>query len=189
MARGDTPRKTVTRSSFVDGLAWLSIVLSALMVVSMGLQVLALNVWLPADAFDPVRLRGLGLEGLPPSAEWVLMHLRGLIVLSLLLSVLALWASIDLLRRRNWARWFFIAMLGLGATWSLGSLFYMGDFMPSAESMLGGDVPSAMRAELAAFQRNLWWASVLMTVLFVALHGWIIWKLVKPPVSDEFRSS
>lgn len=173
------------RSSFVSGLAWLSIVVCGFAVVGFGLQALMLQFWIPPDMLDPVRLSG-GAP-LPPSSYWVLSHLKGIIFGVLAMSVLGLWASIDLLRRRDWARWFFVATLALGALANAASLFFLGDLMPSAEGMLGPDVPPDLAAQVASFQRGMLVASVVTALVFVVVHAWIIWKLVTPPIRDEFR--
>ncbi|GAA6142262.1 YbjO family protein [Hydrogenophaga sp. 5NK40-0174] len=170
------------RSNLVTGLAWVSIVACALLAVGLALELVTLFWLVPPEALSPERLG----PGMPAGVVFVVRYLREISLAAMLVVWLTLWASVGLLRRRNWARWFFVVALSVGSVWNLVGLFFLPDFIPSPQAILGNDIPADLLAELDQMVRNMIWASIGSSLLFVLLHGWVVWSLVTSPVVEEF---
>lgn len=168
------------RSLFVTNLARVSIALAGAHVSMSLLQNVAyLLVPMP-------ELPREGRELFPPPVVWLFGHLRLMMLASLFFGAFWLWASVDLLRRREWARIAFVALsvFGILATivvmlWQLYLFHAIGGLLAPHD-----DAPGLMAKGLMAT------VPIVVAVLAVALswlQGWIAWKLVQPGVALEFR--
>lgn len=184
------PGKARPSSSFVTVLAWISIALGLLGLVY-GLIQTVMGLLLPADFY----LRMLYPYGgepppLPPLMHWLYTHtlLMGLAMLAL--SAIFLWVSWGMLKRREWGRKGFIAILAIGTLWQLGSLWMLPQILQGALAMQAGAFPQgqAMPPELESFMTAVMLMGGLVAVVFAALHAWIIWKLCTPAVRVEFAA-
>ena len=106
--------------SFVSVMAWISVALGLLGILYGAMQVL-IGLFLPADFY----LRMLNPYGgeppsLPPLMHWLYTHTLLMGVLTLLMSAVFAWVSWALLKRREWGRKGFIALLVLGTVGQLG---------------------------------------------------------------------
>ncbi|MFT3754871.1 MAG: hypothetical protein QM769_02815 [Pseudoxanthomonas sp.] len=170
---------TLPPSTFVTAMAWISLAMGVLGVVSGLMQALMLPWLRPDTMLQPLQQAGVEL---PPALIWVFGHLQVLNLLSLLSSALFTWVSWGLLQRREWARQGFIGFLLLGALGGFGGLLLFGravDWM----NRQGGDIDPV----LASMQYAMWIVLLGSAVLVAALHGWIAWKLCRPAVRTEFH--
>ncbi len=181
-AGAETRPLCTERSSLVTGLAWVSIVACSLMVVALGLELVTLFWLVHSDAITPEILG----PGMPGGLVFVVRYLREISLALMLVTGVALWASIDLLRRRNWARWFFVIALAVGAVGNLLGVFLVPEFVPSPQAFFGDGLAPHLLAEVERMTRNMIWVSIGSGLLFVVLHAWVIWKLVTSPIGDEF---
>jgi hypothetical protein len=168
------------RSLFVTNLAWISIALAGAHALMSLLQNVAYAV-LPLPMLPP---ESGGL--FPPLVVWMFAHLRLLMLASLLFGVLWLWASIDLMRRRAWARIAFIGLCVFGIVATIGATLWQLYLFHSIAELLAphDDAPGLMAKGMMA--------SVPIVVAVVAvvlswLLGWIAWKLLQPGIALEFR--
>lgn len=86
-----------------------------------------------------------------------------------------------LLRRNNWARLAVIAILTLGIVWSVGSLglqFELFSGMPSS-------FPSQETQRMFTVMR---FAAAVFEIGVAVLLAWLIWRLLSPAISAEFRA-
>ena len=111
---------------------------------------------------------------IPPAAAFAIRHLRQLIEAFLLLWLIALVASIGLLKRRNWARLVFIGLMALGIIWNLAS--------PILQLIVLRGIPGQFELMRSIIQI----ISVIYALAFCLLFGWIIVRLMSAKVRSEF---
>jgi hypothetical protein len=103
------------------------------------------------------------------------------------LSVLTLVAGIGLLRRRNWARIYFIAMLAFGIFLQLTGVWIQRQMMavvpPAFETL-----PPQFAAEFELAQRLASVGAIVFTVLICVLSGWLIKRLLSRAIRVEFTA-
>ncbi len=164
-------------NSFVTVMAWISIALGVLGVVS-GLMQAALLPALPVEAMlQPLEAADAAL---PPALAWTFGHLQLLNLLSLLSSALFAWVSWGLLKRREWGRLGFIAFLVLGALAGLVGAAWFGHIL---DGLGGGEDIDPMLQSLQSAMRTMMWLGAVAVAL---LHGAIVWKLCTPAIRAEF---
>lgn len=175
-------------SSFVTVLAWISIAL-ALLGLLYGLMQTVMGLVLPADFY----LRMLNPYGgepprLPPLMHWIYTNTLLMGVLMLVLSAIFLWVSWGVLKRREWGRKGFIAVLVLGTLWQFACIFALPQFIEGMLAVQAGALPQGqtMPPELEGFMTAAMLMGGVVAVVFAALHLWIVWKLCTPAVRAEF---
>lgn len=167
-------------SSFVTGMAWISIALGVLGVVSGLMQA----VLLPALPIESMLQSLQGTDAaLPPALAWMFGHLQLLNLLSLLSSALFAWVSWGLLKRREWGRLGFIAFLVLGALAGLVGAAWFGRVLDGINASVALSDIDPLAAQLQAAMRM---AAGLGAAAVVLLHGAITWKLCTPAIRGEF---
>lgn len=179
--------------NFVSVLAWISIALGILGILYATMQVLA-GLLLPSDFY----LRMLNPYGgepppLPPLMYWLYTHTLLMGLLTLAVSTVFLWVSWGLLKRREWGRKAFIALLVLGTLWQFGSIGLLPQILEGTLAAQAGALPpgQVMPPELQEMMANMMTAVMVMgagmALAFGALHAWIIWKLCTPAIRSEFQ--
>ncbi len=166
-------------SQFVTVLAWFSIVVSALMVLVSAMQNIMLNLFFPTDVLG--LLSEADAKILPAFAIFLLTHFKAIVLGFFVLSVILLASSIGLLKRKNWARLSFIALLACGIAWTASSVFLQQSMFTSMPRVEG---PEAKQIE------NMMWVfkgiMVVFAIVFTVIHGWLIYKLCLPSIRAEF---
>jgi hypothetical protein len=169
-----------TRSpgQFVTFMAWFSIAMGVLGVVSGLMQTAMLPMMSATSLLQP--LDGTDMTA-PPALTWVFEHMQMLNFLSLLSSALFTWVSWALLKRREWARKAFIAFLVFGALSAVAGAFWCGHLFDGiGNDVVDGD-PLFAQMQLA-LRMMLWLGAVAITLL----HAGIIWELCAPKICEEF---
>lgn len=178
--------RPANRSTFVTALAWSFIVLAALSVLFGLIQFLLVQLFVDQEALRAGMRTEHSQTQLPGAIRFTLSNLRLLTAVVLLSSVMLLVAAIGLLRRRNWARWLFIGFMGLAAAGHLAPLAGGAGLLEWTAALLAGS-PDGVQASLQGFIHGAWLVFVFLSVALAAVFAWIIWKLMRPPISDEFR--
>ena len=175
-------------NNFVTVLAWISIGL-ALLGLLYGLVQTVMGLVLPADFY----LRMLNPYGgeppaLPPLMHWIYTNTLLMGLLMLVLSAVFLWVSWGVLKRREWGRKGFIAVLILGTLWQFACIFALPQFIEGMLAIQGGALPQGqtLPPEFEGFMTAAMLMGGLVAVVFAVLHLWIIWKLCTPAVREEF---
>jgi hypothetical protein len=175
-------------NNFVTVLAWISIGL-ALLGLLYGLVQTVMGLVLPADFY----LRMLNPYGgeppaLPPLMHWLYTNTLLMGLLMLVLSAVFLWVSWGVLKRREWGRKGFIAVLILGTLWQFACIFALPQFIEGMLAIQGGALPQGqtLPPEFEGFMTAAMLMGGLVAVVFAVLHLWIIWKLCTPAVREEF---
>lgn len=173
------------RSSFVTAVAWIFIALSALFLLISLLQNAMVHLLIPMDEMR-AQLAQEG-QAMPDAARWMLGHITWLFVAFTVVSTWALVVSIGLLRRRNWARIGFIALMLFGILYQFAGLALQW-FMMADMGLVGADAPPEFVRQFETMRYLMLAFGVLMGLAFGALFGWLAWKLMQPPIIAEFRA-
>lgn len=177
-------------TSFVSVLAWISLPVAGLGVAYGAIQLL-MGLLMPADyqlrMLDPA---GGELPALPPLMAWFYANTALLGGLTLLSSGAFLAAAWGLLKRREWGRRSFIALLALGTLWQWAWVWAVPQIMQGTLAIQAGALPpgQVIPAELESGLVTLVTAMVALLVLvFTGLHTGIAWKLCTASVRAEFE--
>ena len=173
-------------AGFVTVLARISLVLAALG-VAWALGQVALVLLVPEAAVAHLSAQ----PGLPPGLAWSLEHRVVLSLAMLALALLFLAVAWGLLRRHEWARWAFIALLVAGAVANFAALALIGPFFDGLLDLYPAgllDTPDGRQfaAQMLFNRRATFATSLAGAVVFAGLHGWIAWQLCAAPVRAEF---
>lgn len=174
------------RSMFVNVMAWLSLALGLLGVISGLLQA---AVFASLDLGDQL-VAGLQQGGaqavLPPQMLWVFQHLQLLNGLSTLAALVTAVVSWGLWQRREWGRLGFIALLLLSAALGIACSVWMAGVMDALLAQAAGDpaVADPMVTQMLAMSKSTMYLGSLVIAL---LHGGIAWKLHTPEIRAEFE--
>lgn len=126
---------------------------------------------------------------MPAAPRFVFAHFHLIVVVMFVVCVTTLISSIGLLRRRNWARLVFVALLGLGVLYNVGAVFLQQSMMSSFDSSFPAN--SGLGPDSQQFAHMFAAMKVMMFVFelgFAALFCWIIVKLRSAPIRAEFTS-
>lgn len=180
-----TPTTPTQRSTFVTTLAWLVIVPAALGVVIATLQNVLVFTVMPLD--QKALPSGPGAAHMPAFAVFMFEHMRAVFAAFWLAMVVSLASGIGLLRRREWARLLFIALLGLSILWNIAGLLIQQSVFSSMSAM--PDAPPEFRAQFEDMASTMWLVSIAMAVGFSAVSAWLIWRLSSAPIKAEFGAA
>ena len=176
------------RSMFVTVLAGVSLALGILGVVSGLIQgmTLAMMDWDPSTYLQMAGAATGETPVLPPAVAWMLTHLAELNLLSMLASAVAGVVSWGLLRRKEWGRIGFIALLLLSAGLGFAAAYAFGYTLDWAQQGIGAD--PALADPLLTQTWAMMKAALYISALAIAiLHAAIAWKLHTPAIRAEFR--
>lgn len=174
-------------NSFVTVLAWISIALALLGLVY-GLLQAVMGLLMPDYYLRMLNPYGGEPPQLPPLMQWIYTHTLLMGVLMTVLSAIFLWVSWGVLKRKEWGRIGFIAVLVLGALWQLACVLAIPQFTEGMLAIQAGALPQGqtMPPEFDALMTAAMLVGGLVAVVFAGLHGWIVWKLCTPAVRAEF---
>ena len=170
------------RSLFVTNLAWISIAVSSSYVLLAGLENLAALV-VPEAFLPPAAL----FAGFPESVAWVASHLRELLLGGLALGIVALWASIDLMRRRPWSRIAMIVLLALLIVLLAASVAWQALLYSGVREIVSG-VDDTIGATVGAVTIAVQVMVAIVALGTAAVFAWLGWRLMQPAIRAEFHS-
>ena len=170
------------KSTFVTVLAWIFIVLSGFATLIGILQ----NIMIQTMFNDPKFSEGLAKapQGVPAPVSFMASNFKLIFAAFLACFVVTLISSVGLLNRRNWARLFFVGIMALGIVWNIGGLLLQFTTFSSFPPL-----PQAAQHEADAFQSmfmTMMVFSAIIAIAFSVLFGWIIKRLLSPPIAAEF---
>ncbi len=174
---------TVQRSNFVTVVSWIFIVLSGFALIFSVFQNIMLTVMMHGTGIGSSSgTAGTGPGSSPWPMDFLFAHFRLFLLLHLVLFSLALASSIGLLKRKNWARILFIAVLVTGICY----LVFIIVFSCSLMSLVHADMKDDISQQ---FRVMTYMVRVFIMLLYgipAGLFAWIIRKLATRPVKDEF---
>lgn len=172
------------RSSFVTAVAWIFIALAAMFLLISLLQNAMVHLLFPMDEMR-AQLAREG-QAMPSGVRWMLEHIAWLFAGFALVSAWALAVSIGLLKRRNWARIGFIALMLFGILYQFAGLALQWSMLADM-GLVGANAPPQFAQRFEAMRNLMLGFGVLMGVAFGGLFGWLAWKFMQPAVVAEFR--
>lgn len=171
------------RSTFVNVLAWIFIVIAGSATVISILPNVGIKTMIPLDQIRAAA--GPGADQIPPFARFMMEHMQSFIFLFFVVSSAVFIAAIGLIRRKNWARIAFVAILGLAIVWNIACLV--------VQQLMFSSVPSILPKEPADIHANFHrMISLVRVFTFVfaiglsALLAWLIKRLLSQSVRAEF---
>jgi hypothetical protein len=177
-----TPR---ARSSFVTVVAWIFIVLAGFTTLISVLQNIMVHTVFPADQMQEAMNAAKAQQPpMPPVFAFLFGNFKLFFAAFLILSVAMLTSSIGLLRRKNWGRIMFIALMAFGIAWSVVGLVLQ-YFMIGAMT----EIQPAGAPEFRSFANVMLIFSSVIAIGIAVLFGWIIKRLVSPAIKQEFARS
>ena len=190
------PLPPVPRSSFVNATAWITLCLSILSLVMLALQAVMFLAVGRTGLFSKLQEQ-LALD--PQASAFLSMALEWLPWLAVLITaqnLLFVTASVGLLKRREWGRKLFIALLALVIVWQIVMIPLQWSMMDRFQGlmMMGQkNVPpeaqAMMQAQMEASMIVSRLFSAAFGLVFAALFVWLIWKLRSPRVRAEFAAA
>jgi hypothetical protein len=171
------------KSTFVNVLAWIFIVIGGFSTFIGILQNIMIYKLFPREEMAQAMNQAEQAQQIPPLFAFVFSHFDFIFLLVLLISLTSFVSAFALLKRRNWARLIFIALMAIGITWNVvgvGLQFFWFDSMNEMAA------PQGAPPEFQEMMQILQWASVAMAVAFSALLGFIIKKLCSQQIREEF---
>jgi hypothetical protein len=172
------------RSQFVTVLAWIFIVLSGFTAFIAALQNIMIHVMFEGGF-------GKGMPPPPPETGpafgFIFGHMQWFFAGFLVMSLVSLAASIGLLRRQEWARRLFVALMVFAIAYQLAGLGLQSVMMSSFDRPLAG-APDGFDAGFRTMTIVIRIFSVVMALAFCGVFGWIIKRLFAADIRAEFRS-
>ncbi len=174
------------RSELITIVAWMNMVVCGLSALaSAGLMVLVATL-VPMDVILNAIHTMEQQQAIPPSVGFAISHIQALLGFSLGVSVVMLVASFALLRRKNWARLFWIVCMAAVVVWCIGGLF----FPPNLASLIPSELSAAPPEVQAQIQQTMTTVKIwgyVISVVQAALFSWLIWRFVSPDIRQEFK--
>lgn len=178
----DVVGTNIQRSSFVTSLAWVFIVLAGFSTFIATLQNVMLSVMMPAG-MPPMEQAQNG-QNIPEFAKFMFANFRFIFAGFLVLSVITLAAAVGLLRRKNWARITFVAIMSFGIFWNIGSVVLTFVVFPSMP--FPDNAPAEFREQHALMSNIMTVATTVIAVALTVLFVWIIKRLLSSDIKREF---
>lgn len=169
------------RSTFVTAVAWVFIALAGFATAIAILQNIMLALMFPQEEMRAAA----NTKDFPAFAGYMFAYPHIIFGAFLAVSATTLVSAIGLLKRQNWARLIFIAILVVGILWNLGSLVLM-FFAFSSMPPVPDHAPADFRDQFETMSRIMTGFSVVIALAFAGLFGWIIKRLLSPEIRGEF---
>jgi hypothetical protein len=170
------------KSKFVTVLAWIFIVLTGFGLFILILQNIMITMMFPVDEMQKVFNRPEAAARIPALARFMASHFRLFFLGFLFVTAGTFISSIGLLKRKNWARIFFIVILVLGIICNLSGIFLQGAMMPKIPQV--PEHPGMPDFQSMFIIMRVF--SAVMAIGMSVLFGWIIKKLVSKDIKREF---
>jgi uncharacterized membrane protein len=126
-------------------------------------------------------------EELPVFVQFSFSHPEIFFVTLWALAVMTLVASVALLRRKDWARIYFIVVFALGCVWNIGGIWVQHQVLSSMETSVR-QLPSDFNQNMRLFGTIMSIGSAVMAIAIAALFVWLIKRLMSPGVRREFNA-
>jgi hypothetical protein len=169
------------RSTLVTVVGWIFLIFSGFGLFGSIMQNLMINLVFPLD-----EMRAAIPPEAPAAVAWMIDHIQLVFFVPLLACTAVVASSIGLIRRREWGRRSFVAVLALAALWclvSVGLQMAMGVHM--AVPPEAGEMGQRFQAIFNAIQ----FVGAMIGIGMSALFGWLALQLCSWPIKREFRGA
>ncbi len=174
----DNETQTATQpppSTFITVLAWIFIVLSGFSILMAIFQNIMFSFLFNNTGFQ-------NSPDVPPDVFPTIF--RVIMIGMVIFFAIELWASIALLKRKNWARIYFIATMILALLYSAFSIFWV-VFFPT----LLGPEEMGHGANFDGFLTAMRIGMSIFALAFAVLWGWVLKRLMSPEIRREFSAN
>ena len=165
-----------SRSAFVSVLAWIFIIGAGFASFVSIMQVIMVSTMFSGDEFQSIP------DDAPAMEKFMSQYFHLFVYGFCALTIFTFISAIALLKRKNWARLAFIAILAFGVLWQVGGLFM--------QFAMFSDFPSSPESQgFEDFERMstiIRWFSLVMALAISGLFVWVIKKLTTQPIIGEF---
>ena len=176
-------KKPPQKSTFVNVLAWIFIVLGGFTTFISTLQNIMIHAFFPKEEMNQAFHQAEQSEQIPEYVEFMLSNFDLFFTIFLIISVTTLISAIALLKRKNWARIVFIALMSLGIAWNVFGTVIQFTIFNSMPEFTGSEAPPA---EFENMMQIIKISSVIMVIAISSLFGFIIKKLCSKRIRSEF---
>ncbi len=173
------------RSQLITIFAWINIVLGLLGALVIVLMMLLFRFAVPMDELMAVIQRP-DAQQVPQSLVYALTHIQLLLVASLAITIVTLVASYALLKRRNWARLFWIVTMSLIVVWCIAGIFYQPDVSQYLPPELAHSPPE-MQAQMKAMLATVRIYGIVLSLVQAGVFGWAVWRFCSADIRREFK--
>jgi hypothetical protein len=179
-------QRAPARSTFVTAVAWSFITIAGFASFIAVLQALMFVFIFPADMFR-VPENAKGIQEMPAFFRFMLQHIQWFFVFFWTLSVGTLICAVGLLRRKNWARLAFVAIMALGIVWNLAGIWLQEQMLSSFPKPPVHDPRMAeFHAGFETMMTVMRFAMGIFSIAMSVLFAWIIKRLVSRSARAEF---
>ncbi len=171
-------------SAFIDNLAQTTLIIS-LVAIPMALLLLFAPSGPNLDIHEVLALSGFDIEP-PNSVVFIFKHLKAISLSLLAVSIFSAVSSYALLKRRNWARLAFIAMLALNIIANIIGVVY--SLASPAMRLSAKGLPVEAQAQIVWIMRA---ATGINAVLIIGLSiamAWMMKRLMSDAIRREFKA-
>jgi hypothetical protein len=175
------------RSTFVTAVAWIFIVLAGFATLISALQNVMITVMFPVAEMQAAADHAKNDERMPWFAAFMFQNIRLFFFAFFVLCVATLTAAIGLLRRKNWARILFIALMGFGVLWNIGGVVFSIVFFSSMPP-IPATAPQGFGDQFELMSKVMIGFNIVLAVGFTALFGWILKRLFSSDIRREFSA-
>jgi hypothetical protein len=182
------PSAAPPRSTFVTALAWIFIVLAGFATLISVLQNIMVTVMFPVAEMQAAADQAKKTERMPWFAAFMIQNMRLFFFAFLMLSTATVVSAIGLLKRRNWARLLFVALMSFGILWNVAGVvlsFVFFSSMPPVPST----APNGFADQFELMSKVMIGFNILLAAGFTVLFGWIIKRLTSNEIRHEFGVS
>jgi hypothetical protein len=170
------------KSTFVNALAWIFIVLAGFATFISILQNIMITVMFPVEEMNTAIGSAEAQEQVPYFAKFMFSNIQFFFLSFLAISGTTFVSAIGLLKRKNWGRIIFMVIMGLGICWNIFSLVLQNLMLTSFPDIPHGEMSSQFNTMM-----NVMKAFTFVFVVGISyLFGWIIYKLSSFKIKNEF---
>jgi hypothetical protein len=173
------------RSTFVTVLAWILIVFAGFATFISLFQAAMITFAFPEAKFwtdaGPVR----GLENVPPIVRFMAANVALFFVAGWILFLATFISALALLRRKNWARLYFVVLMSLGIVWNIAGLWLQFSVLSSFSPPVGAPPEFGRNFEVIRIVMGI--ANTVFALAVAVLFAWIIKRLLSPSIRAEFN--
>jgi hypothetical protein len=171
------------KSTFVNVIAWIFIIFAGFGTLISLLQNFMFGFMFPQEQMNEAMNSSEVTEQMPILFEFMFNNMGLFLFVILLLTLFTFISAIALLKRKNWARIYFIVILSFGVLWNIGGAIMQQTMFSSMAEMPGeAAAPPEFQSAMAAMRIG----TIVFAIVICGLLGWIIKKLISENIKEEF---
>jgi hypothetical protein len=170
------------KSLFINVLAWIFIVIGGFATFISILQNITIHMMFSEETMNTSMSNTGQADHIPAFAKFMFNNFELIFLLFMFFSLAILSSAIALLKRKNWARIFFIVVMSLGIIWNISGLAIQFTIFNSLPEVSGESIPASFQNMMLIMKT----ASVIMAIGLSILFGYIIKKLCSRQIRTEF---